>query len=140
VLGAAAALLVVLAGVRAFGAAAAGRSGEIRGSRATVKRVVPSDTRIRVEVLNATDVRGLAREATRVLRDAGFDVVFYGNETRRLDSTIVLDRASHPDWADLAARVLQRERREARPDSTRLVDLSVLVGRDWAPPSQPFRP
>src|SRR5205814_750511 len=39
----------------------------------------PQDVRIRVEVLNATQTRGLARRATFYLRDRGFDVVGSGN-------------------------------------------------------------
>ena len=34
----------------------------------------PDDVRIKVEVLNASGQRGLARRATFALRDAGFDV------------------------------------------------------------------
>ncbi|HEX2721963.1 MAG TPA: LytR C-terminal domain-containing protein, partial [Gemmatimonadaceae bacterium] len=40
--------------------------------------MVPPGVRIKVEVLNATGVRGLARKATMFLRDRGFDVVAVG--------------------------------------------------------------
>ncbi|HET7586230.1 MAG TPA: LytR C-terminal domain-containing protein [Gemmatimonadaceae bacterium] len=96
--------------------------------------------RIRVEVLNATQRRGLARRATDVLRDAGFDVVDFGNAPTQLDSTIVLDRTGHATWARDAARVLGGARVRTEPDSSRYVDLSVLVGADWTPPPQPLRP
>ncbi|MFN8581863.1 MAG: LytR C-terminal domain-containing protein, partial [Gemmatimonadaceae bacterium] len=46
----------------------------------------PAGARIIVEVVNATDIRGFARRATFVLRDAGFDVVRYANDTLRRDS------------------------------------------------------
>lgn len=106
----------------------------------TVTRLVPEGTRVKVEVLNATDTRGLARIATFVLRDAGFDVVFFGNTSERVDSTVVRDRSGHPEWAQLAAQAMQPARTEVRADSGRLVDLTVVVGASWRPPPQPLRP
>ncbi len=105
-----------------------------------VTRVVPEGTRVKVEVLNATDTRGLARVATFVLRDAGFDVVFFGNTSERVDTTVVRDRSGHADWAQLAAQTMPPARTEVRADSGRLVDLTVVVGRSWRPPPQPLRP
>ncbi len=110
------------------------------GAPATAARLVPEGTRIKVEVLNATDTRGLARIATFVLRDAGFDVVFFGNTSERADTTVVRDRSGHPEWAQLAAQAIQPSRTEVRADSGRLVDLTVVVGRSWRPPAQPLRP
>jgi hypothetical protein len=45
----------------------------------------PEGTRIKVEVLNATRTKGLARRATLYLRDLGFDVVGSGNVTEQRD-------------------------------------------------------
>ena len=100
----------------------------------------PADTRIRVEVLNATKTRGLARRATAFLRDRGFDVVATGTSSESLDSTIVLDRSNHPEWAALVAKSLGNARVEARPDSSRYLDVTVLLGASWRPPSEPFYP
>lgn len=111
-----------------------------RGTTAAATRVVPVGARIKVEVLNATDTKGLARRAMLVLRDAGFDVVFFGNSSERADSTRVLDRSGHADWAALAARAMGRARVEHQPDSSRFLDLTVLVGRDWSPPREPLHP
>ena len=105
-----------------------------------VTRAIPEGTRVKVELFNATDTRGLARTAAAVLRDAGFDVVFFGNTQERHDTTVVRDRSNHPDWATLAAGVLHPARTEVRADSGRLVDLTVLIGGSWRPPTQPFRP
>lgn len=107
---------------------------------APVVRVVPEGTRIRVEVLNATDTRGLARRAMQTMRDAGFDVVYFGNTSEKSDSSVVLDRSGHPDWAALAARTMQGARVESKPDTSRYLDLTVLVGRRWLPPSEPLHP
>ena len=105
-----------------------------------VTRVVPEGTRIRLEVLNASEVRGLARRATFVLRDAGFDVVRFTGDDARRTNNLVIDRTGHPEWARLAARALGGAGVETRPDSGRYVDLTILIGADWRPPSQPFNP
>jgi hypothetical protein len=117
------------------------RSGpRLRASKATVERVVPDGTHIRIEVLNATDTKGLARRAMLVLRDAGFDVVFFGNTTERADTTRILDRSGHADWAALASKAMGRAHAEQVPDSSRFLDLTVLVGRNWSPPLEPLYP
>ena len=100
----------------------------------------PSGTRIRVQVLNATRTRGLARRATMHLRDRGFDVVEMGTDQTPLDSTLVLDRSGHPEWAQLVARALGDGRVLARPDSSRYLDVTVLLGASWRPPAEPFYP
>ena len=102
----------------------------------------PSNVRIRVEVLNATTTRGLARRATELLRDRGFDVVEVGTTSARErgDSTFVLDRSGHPDWARRVANAMGSARVISRPDSSRYLDVTVLVGAAWRPPTQPFHP
>lgn len=99
----------------------------------------PEGTRIKVEVLNATKTRGLARRATRYLRDRGFDVVGMGTAAEQRDSTIVLDRSSHPEWAFLVGRAM-RAKVAAQPDTSRYLDVTVILGADWTPPSKPFYP
>lgn len=107
---------------------------------AGVERVVPDSVRIKVEVLNASSVRGLARRGTFFLRDLGFDVVSSGNSTERHDSTVVLVRGGRMDWGELAARALGGARVEARPDTSRYLDLTILLGATWRPPPQAFHP
>ena len=101
----------------------------------------PAGVRIRVEVVNTTRTRGLARRATRVLRDLGYDVVEMGSAGPLRDSTLVLDRSGHPEWAAAIAKALgPAARSEARPDSSRYLDVTVLLGGSWRPPSQPLDP
>jgi hypothetical protein len=115
------------------------------GTEARRKRTVPDvasndPERVRVEVLNATDVRGLARRATLLLRDRGFDVLEVGTAGRQMDSTLVLDRSGHPEWARRVADALGGARVESRPDSSRYLDVTVLLGRSWRAPAEPFYP
>lgn len=100
----------------------------------------PQSERIRVQVLNATTVRGLARRATRHLRDRGFDVVEMGTSSEQQDSTLVLDRSGHPEWAQRVADAMGGARVESRPDTSRYLDVTVLIGRTWRPPAEPFYP
>jgi hypothetical protein len=100
----------------------------------------PPGVRIRVQVLNATATRGLARRATGYLRDRGFDVVDVATAAEPRDSTLVIDRSGQSDWAHLVARALGVAAVESRLDSSRYLDVTVLVGRDWTPPAEPFYP
>lgn len=134
--------LVLAAGVAAtwwyYGPRRGG--GSAAGAAQAVARVVPDSVRIKVEVLNASTVRGLARRATFYLRDRGFDVVNSGNSSERLDSTVVLVRSGRMDWGELAATALGGARVEARPDSSRYLDLTILLGASWRPPAEAFHP
>lgn len=124
-----AAILVALAGA---GLAAAYRLRPPPAASGT--RVVPGETdRVVVEVLNATAVVGLARTATRALRDAGLDVVSMASDTTRaLDSTEVLVRRGAAAAGERVAKTLGGGMVRAAPDPARLVDVTVRLGRDFA--------
>jgi hypothetical protein len=100
----------------------------------------PSGTRVTVEVFNTTRVHGLGRRASLYLRDQGFDVVTLGTAAGPRDTTLVVARSGHPEWAQLVARALGSARTASRPDSSRDVDVSVFLGASWRPPPQPFYP
>jgi hypothetical protein len=99
----------------------------------------PDTVRIRVEVLNASTVRGLARRAATYLRDRGFDVVYIGSTSVRSDTTLVLDRSGRAEWAALVAEALGASA-ASQPDTSRYLDVTVLVGASWRPPPRPFYP
>jgi len=99
----------------------------------------PEGTRIKVEVLNGTRTKGLARRETIYLRDRGFDVVGSGTNTEQRATTVVYNRSSHPEWARLVARALNATAVN-RPDSSRYLDVTVILGADWRPPPLPFHP
>ncbi|MBL0172488.1 MAG: LytR C-terminal domain-containing protein [Gemmatimonadaceae bacterium] len=101
----------------------------------------PRGTRIRVRVLNATRTQGLAKRASFVLRDFGYDVVdFDSNAGAPRTSTLVLTHTGHADWAQRLRRALGTGTIETRVDSLRYVDFTVLVGSDWKAPTKAFRP
>jgi hypothetical protein len=100
----------------------------------------PEGVRIRVQVLNTTKTHGLARRATQLLRDRGFDVVEIGTVSPTVDTTVVLDLSGHPEWAKAVAKVMTPAHTRARRDSSRYLDVTVLLGRTWRPPAKPFDP
>lgn len=122
--------------------APAGKGGVDSSITVRPSRVIPDSVRIKIEVVNATETRSLGRLATAWLRDKGFDVVSTGTaaEKDRRDSSLVLDRSGHPEWAAAAAKAIGGARIESRPDSLRFLDLTVLVGRSWRPPPQTLYP
>ncbi|HEX9703828.1 MAG TPA: LytR C-terminal domain-containing protein [Gemmatimonadales bacterium] len=92
--------------------------------------------RITVEVLNATRRAGLARTATRALRYAGIDVVYFGNAplgAGDLDSTRILVRRGDAIVGERVRRALGTGVVTVAPDSGRLLSVSVLLGADFSP-------
>lgn len=95
---------------------------------------VPSpDRRITVEVLNGTKRQGLARVATRALRQQGIDVVFFGNTEVAADSTRVLVRRGDPGRGKDVVDALGAGRLRIEPDTLRRVDATVILGEDYRP-------
>jgi hypothetical protein len=91
--------------------------------------------RVKVQVLNAGGLAGAAREATRALRDRGFDVVYYGNaELFSHDSSAVLDRSGRLDRARSVAEVLGIRTVRSEPDSSLFLDVTVRLGPEWVRP------
>jgi hypothetical protein len=106
-----------------------------RAPRATsAARPVPGEgDHVVVEVLNPTPTVGLARAATRLLRDAGLDVVYFGSDTGQVgDSTQVIVRRGGLGAGSRVARALGVRTVRQAPDAGRLVDVTVRLGRDLA--------
>ena len=93
----------------------------------------PPAERVRVEVLNAAGVPGLARAATQVLRQRRWDVVYFGNAGIGVrDSSVVVDRVGRREVAEQVAEALGIDQVESTPDSTLYVDVTVILGGDWS--------
>jgi len=138
-------LVLALGGLVVLVAAAATNLVRLRGHQAAppppaAKIRAPEGVRVRVQVLNSTKTRGLARRATMLLRDRGFDVVEIGNIGQTRDTTLVLDLSGHPDWATRIAKLFGTTQVEVRHDSSRYLDIAVVLGSTWRPPAEPFYP
>ena len=95
---------------------------------------IPSPTRrIVVEVLNGTSRPGFARAATRSLRRRGLDVVFFGTADTRVEATRILVRRGDPGRGRDVRDALGVGRVVVQPDTTRRVDVSVILGSDFRP-------
>lgn len=88
--------------------------------------------RLRVEVLNAAGVGGLARRATEHLRDRGFDVVHIDNaDTSGEETTVVVARTPDVEAARRVAHALGTDSVIVDADPQLYVDATVRLGRDW---------
>jgi basic membrane lipoprotein Med (substrate-binding protein (PBP1-ABC) superfamily) len=120
--------LAFAAGTASF--AGCSDSGEPRAAPA-----VPEGEHILVEVLNGSGRRGLARAATRVLRQAGFDVVYFGNVSQTVVATQALARRGDSAAAVRVARAIGAKQVRVIIDTLLRVDVTVLLGTDYrAPP------
>ncbi|HEY0931509.1 MAG TPA: LytR C-terminal domain-containing protein [Gemmatimonas sp.] len=101
----------------------------------------PGGTRVVVRIVNMSGVRGLARRATLLLRDFGYDVVDYDSQPKtERPSTEILVHKGQTDLAERLQRALGVGTFTPSNDTSRYVDLTVLLGRDWQPPTEPLRP
>jgi len=106
------------------------------GGDSTQTRPIPGDRgpAITVEVLNANGRAGDARIGTRRLRQAGMDVVYFGNASENgLDSTRIIVRRGAEKVGDRVRAALGQGRVEVQLDSAKLLDVSVLLGLDFHP-------
>lgn len=92
---------------------------------------------IKVEVLNACGVQGLANQMADYLREQDFDVVNVGNYSGGfdLDRTFVFDRVSlNAFYARKVGKSLGVERAQVAPqlDSSLQLMVTVLIGKDYS--------
>jgi hypothetical protein len=138
--------VVMISAVVAFGTAGTGLwwvraqaaepNGRVaRDARPDTMLIVPQGVRVKVEVVNASGERGIARRTMHYLRQRGLDVVSVGNAKERLDSSVVYVRSGHADWAVRTARAIGGASIEMRPDSSRYLDLTIVLGANFRPPS-----
>jgi hypothetical protein len=90
---------------------------------------------VTVEVLNGAGTPGLARLATRMLRQHGLDVVFFGNgdTTGAALTRIIARRPSRRSAAEAARSAIGIGVISDGIDTLRRVDVTVIVGRDFHP-------
>jgi hypothetical protein len=106
------------------------------GGDSTQTHPIPGDRgpAITVEVLNANGRAGDARIGTKRLRQAGMDVVYFGNASENgLDSTRIIVRRGAEKVGERVRAALGQGRVEVQLDSAKLLDVSVLLGLDFHP-------
>ncbi len=125
--------LVAVAGLLTsaiWGMVGAGEPADAEEERITMAD--PPRERIRVEVLNAAGITGLARQVTQELRAAGFDVVTYGNAgALARDSTTIFDRSGNDAAVEALSAAIDISRIEEAIDTTLYLEATLVLGGDW---------
>ncbi|PIE04385.1 MAG: hypothetical protein CSA76_04475 [Spirochaetales bacterium] len=89
---------------------------------------------VRVEILNGTQVTGLASRTAQIFRSYGFRLSSVTNADRNdYEQTVVLDRRGNPDAARQVAELIRCGRIHSRIDENRdeTVDVTVILGKDF---------
>lgn len=91
-----------------------------------------------LEVLNGTDVNGLARTASEIYQSFGYDVINIGNAPQTgLEHTVLIDRIGNESVAKIVAQVVRCENIEsaqigdAHSGSETNVDFTLILGKDF---------
>jgi len=87
---------------------------------------------IRVEILNGTEISGLAEQMAGELRRNGFDVIEYGNADKKLQKTIIIERRDRDlKNAKLVRRALRQGKISFEPHPLQLLEVTVVLGKDF---------
>ena len=113
-------------------------SGELASlfARLSSARPAPGPARtLTAEVLNASGRKGIASQATKVLRLHGVDVISYGNVAKAPEAaaeTLIYDRTGRIENAAAVRDMLRCSAAQALTeiDSKRLVDVTVVLAAD----------
>ena len=90
-----------------------------------------------VEILNGTDINGLASRTSQVLKSFGYKISGFGNATRidgnEYANTVVLDRKGNPDVAKNLAALIKCERWHSEADDSLddTIDITLILGKDF---------
>jgi hypothetical protein len=107
--------------------------GHPAAARDRLGTIFPSGHTIVAEVRNGTSRPGLARQVTKLLRQRGVDVIYFGTAPAA-ESTAILVRRGDPANGREVARLLGAGLVKVVPDSLLRVDLTVLLGADYRLP------
>lgn len=95
---------------------------------------IPDSTGITVEVLNGSGRSGLARSVTRVLRQQGFDVMYFGSARDTVKVSEVLSRRGDSTAAVKVAKGLGIAAVRVARDTLLRIDVTVLLGPEFKSP------
>lgn len=90
-----------------------------------------------VEILNGTDVNGLASRTSQVLKSFGYKIAGTDNANRtdgkEFENTVVLDRKGNPGAAEGLAALIKCERWYSEADASLddTIDITLILGKDF---------
>ena len=93
----------------------------------------PTYSNVVVEIFNASGKANLAGQMRRVLTKNSFDVIKIGNydANSKYEKTLIIDRMGELSKAHQIADAIGAKEVITKIDSTRGVDVTVIIGRDW---------
>ncbi len=83
------------------------------------------------EVFNATTTHGIAEKLSKKLREYGCDVVLWGNWGNRKKHTEIISRTGNLPKAMRIAKVMGCNHITTAIDTSRMVDVSIVIGKDF---------
>ena len=87
---------------------------------------------IRLEILNGTEITGLASRTAELYRSYGFDVVAVGNsEDTSIETTVVIDRHGNETFARRTADIIRAQEIDVDVNTQSAVDVTVVLGVDF---------
>ncbi|MFP4372795.1 MAG: LCP family protein [Spirochaetaceae bacterium] len=106
---------------------------QVEQSLASGEELTDASIAVSLEILNGTDVSGLARRTKELYEGYGFDVVSFDNaDSSDVEHTRVVDRAGDIALARRAAGIIRATRIDSEPlpgEST--IDVTVILGKDF---------
>jgi len=95
-----------------------------------------SSQQLKVEVLNGSGIKGIAKELTDYLRRSEIDVVYYGNfENQNITETLVIDREDNKlENAKIIGEIIgvKADRMFPQISPQRHVDVTIIIGKNYS--------
>lgn len=99
----------------------------------------PEKGMVRIDVLNGTPVKGLAKSLAEIYQGYGYEIASVGNaDSFDYDKTVVIDHTNNPDAAKEIAGIIKCSRVTAEPDGPAadeeagpIVYYTVIIGKDF---------
>jgi len=87
---------------------------------------------LKVAVINCSGVADLARRVTFWLRDMGYDVIYYGSESKPIDKTTIIDHIKrNRKYGKMLGVSIGCGNIIYEPDPDSLFDVTLLIGKDY---------
>lgn len=105
---------------------------QVKTSIASAEAPTEARSGVRLEILNGTNITGLARRTLDLYEGFGYSAISVGNaETNDVEVTVVIDRVGDGALARQVAEVIRAERIVTRTDSLTDADVTIVLGSDF---------
>jgi hypothetical protein len=88
--------------------------------------------KMKIEVLNATNINGLAERVAKFLRKKGFDVIRYDTAKEKIKYTVIIERKdTNLKHATFVREVLKQGEVSFEPDVLGFLEVTIVLGKDF---------